>query len=123
MFRFETFWMREPNCEDIISSSWDSLQWGTPMFRVTQKIKAIRVALLQWGGSCAKGLIRSINTKRELLTNLELECHLDPANQQLSHARNAIRLELNELLAQENSYWHQRSRKILAFFNCVRYRV
>ena len=123
MFRFKAFWMHDPNYEDIIRSSWDSLQWGTPMFQVTQKIKAVRVALLQWEGDNARGLIHSINTKRGLLTNLELECHSDPANQQLSHARNAIRLELNELLAQENTYWHQRSRKILAFFNCVRYRV
>ena len=57
MFRFKAFWIRDPNCEDIIRSSWDSLQWGTPMFWVTQKIKAIRVALLQWGGGNAKGLI------------------------------------------------------------------
>ncbi|XP_075662915.1 uncharacterized protein LOC142632377 [Castanea sativa] len=46
MFRFEAFWMRDPNCEDIIRSSWDFLQWGTLMFRVIQKIKAVRVALL-----------------------------------------------------------------------------
>ena len=57
MFRFEAFWMRDPNCEEIIRTSWDSLQWGTPMFRVTQKIKAVRVALLQWGGGSARGLI------------------------------------------------------------------
>ena len=36
VFRFEAFWMCDPNCEDIIRSSWDSLQWGTPMFWVTQ---------------------------------------------------------------------------------------
>nr|POF22758.1 hypothetical protein CFP56_09735 [Quercus suber] len=108
MFRFEAFWMCDPNCEDIIKSSWDSLQWGTPIFRVTQKIKAIRVALLLWGGGNARGLIQSINTKRGLLTNLELECHLDPSNQHLSNARNAIRSELNELVAQENTYWLQR---------------
>ena len=36
VFRFEAFWMCDPNCEDIIGSSWDSLQWGTPMFWVTQ---------------------------------------------------------------------------------------
>ena len=32
IFRFEAFWMHDPNYEDIIKSSWDSLQWGTPMF-------------------------------------------------------------------------------------------
>ena len=55
-------------------------------------------------------LIRSINTKRELLINLELQCHSDPANQQLSNATDAIRLELKELVDQENTYWHQHSK-------------
>lgn len=80
MFRFQAFWMRDPNCEDIISFSWDFLQWGTPMFWVTQKIKVVRVALLQWRGGSASRLIRFFNTKRELLTNLELEFHSNPAN-------------------------------------------
>ena len=110
LFRFKAFWMHDPNCEAIIRSSWDSLQWGTPMFRVTQKIKAVKVALLQWGGSNAKGLIQSINTKRGLLTSLELECHSNPSNQQLAYARNAIRSKLKELVAQENTYWHQYSK-------------
>jgi len=33
---------------------------------------------------------------------------MDPSNQQLSNARNATKFELNELVAQENTYWHQR---------------
>ena len=71
----------DPNCEDIIMSSWDTLQWGTPMFRLTQKIKAVRVALFQWGGSNAREFIQSISEKRNLLTSLEFECQLDPSNQ------------------------------------------
>ena len=109
-FRFEAFWMCDPNYEDIIKSSWDTLQWGTPIFRLTQKIKAVRVALLQWGGSNARGLIQSILEERNLLTSLELECQSKPSNQQLSYARNAIKDELNELIAQENTYWHQYSK-------------
>lgn len=105
MFQFEAFWMHDLNCEDIIRNSWDSVQWSTPMFRVTQKKKAIRVALLQWGGGNARGLIQSINAKRTLLTSLELECQMDPSNQQLSIARNAIKFELNELVAKKNTYW------------------
>ncbi|KAF3967409.1 hypothetical protein CMV_008590 [Castanea mollissima] len=46
------------------------------MFRLTQKIKVVRVALLQWGGSNARGLIQSVSEKMNLLTSLELECHL-----------------------------------------------
>ena len=68
------------------------------------------MAFLQWGGGNARGLIQSINTKRGLLTNLELEFHSNPSNQQLANTRNAIKSELKELVAQENTYWHQRSK-------------
>ena len=62
------------------------------------------------GCSNARGLIHSISEKGNLLTSLELECQANPFNQQLSYARNAVRDELNELIAQENMYWHQRSK-------------
>ena len=58
-FCFEAFWMRGPNCEDIIRSSWDLFFWGTPMFKLTQKIKAVKMALLQWGGGNARSFIKS----------------------------------------------------------------
>lgn len=34
-FRFEAFWIRDPNCEDIIRLSWELLFWGIPMFKLT----------------------------------------------------------------------------------------
>ena len=80
------------------------------MFRVTQKMKAVRVALLQWGGGNARSLTQSISAKRNLLTSLEMDCPSDSANQQLSHARNVTKTKLNELIAQENTYWHQQSK-------------
>lgn len=80
------------------------------MFRLTQKIKAIRVALLQWGNGNARGSIKSIKAKRNFLTSLELECQADPLDQQLFYVCNVIRAKLNEPLAQENSYWHQHSK-------------
>ena len=84
--------------------------WGTPMFKLTQKIKAIRMALLQWGGGNARSLIKSIEVKRYLLAILETECQAKPSNQLLPQRRNSTRAELNELIAQENIYWHQRAK-------------
>ena len=68
------------------------------------------MALLEWGGSNVGVLIHSIYKKRNLLSGLELECQAEPFNQQLSYVRNVVRDELNELIAQENMYWHQRSK-------------
>lgn len=46
-FRFEALWTRNSDCEVIIRSSWDTPQWGTSMYHLTERIKAIWVALLQ----------------------------------------------------------------------------
>ena len=59
------------------------------MFKLTQKIKAVRMALLQWGGGNARSLIKSIEAKRYLLANLEMECQAEPSNQQLSQRQNS----------------------------------
>ena len=80
------------------------------MFKLTQKIKAIRMALLQWGGGNARSLIKSIEVKRYLLNILETECQAKPSNQLLPQRRNSTRAELNELIAQENIHWHQRAK-------------
>ena len=74
------------------------------MFELTQKIKSVRMALLQWGGGNARSLFKSIEVKRYLLANLEMECQVEPSNQQLSQRQNSTRAELNELIAQENIY-------------------
>ena len=55
-FRFEALWTRMPECEEVIRSSWDTPQWGTPMYCISQKIKAVRVALLHWGGGNVRSL-------------------------------------------------------------------
>ena len=86
-FHFEAFWMRDPNCEDIIRSSWDLFFFGTPMFKLTQKFEAVRMAMLQWGGGNARSLIKSIEVKKYLLANLETECQAEPSNQQLSQKK------------------------------------
>ena len=80
------------------------------MLKLTQKIKAIRMALLQWGGGNARSLIKSIEVKRYLLAILETECQAKPSNQLLPQRRNSTRAELNELIAQENIHWHQRAK-------------
>ncbi|XP_075654705.1 uncharacterized protein LOC142624853 [Castanea sativa] len=109
-FRFEALWTRNAECEAVIRSSWDIPQWGTPMYRLSQKIKAVRVALLQWGGRNVRGLFKSIAAKRKLLSSLESDCHLIPADSHRIQLRNATRAELNELICQEEAYWHQRSK-------------
>lgn len=76
------------------------------MYRLTQRIKAVQVALLQWGEGNVRGLFKSIAAKKKLLSSLEMDCHFNPSNSFRFQLRNATRVELNELIYQEKAYWH-----------------
>ncbi|XP_075649884.1 uncharacterized protein LOC142620397 [Castanea sativa] len=72
--------------------------------------KVFRVALLHWGGGNVRDLFKSIATKKKLLSSLEKECHDNPSNFSRIQLRNATKAKLNELIYQEEVYWHQRAK-------------
>lgn len=97
-------------CKKVIRSSWDTPQWATPMYCISQKIKAVRVASLHWGGGNVRSLFKSIAAKRKLLSSFERDCHDNPSDFSRIQLRNATRVELNELICQEEASWHQRAK-------------
>ena len=80
------------------------------MYCLTQRIKVVQVALLQWGEGNVRGLFKSIAAKRKLLSSLEMDCHSNPSNSFRIQLRNATRAEFNELVCQEEAYWHQQAK-------------
>lgn len=80
------------------------------MYCLTQRIKVVQVALLQWGEGNVRGLFKSIAAKRKLLSSLEMDCHSNPSNSFRIQLRNATRAEFNELVCQEKAYWHQQAK-------------
>ena len=69
-FRFENAWVKDPLCENVIAQAWASSFEGTKMFRVSQKIKACRVPLLQWNRARGSGRSKSIQDKKGLVTTV-----------------------------------------------------
>ena len=109
-FRFEAMWIMRDNCEEVIRSAWAHPQHDTKMFCLCQKIKACRVALLQWS---KQGILSLPRTIKALKTNLsDIDTHIQENWQDLARLaeRNEIRKKLNHLISQEEIYWRQRSR-------------
>ncbi|XP_048494703.1 uncharacterized protein LOC125494881 [Beta vulgaris subsp. vulgaris] len=46
-FRYFAMWKNAANFETIVQSSWNEMIVGTPMFRVTQKLKRVKIKLKQ----------------------------------------------------------------------------
>uniref|UniRef100_A0A2N9EM59 Reverse transcriptase domain-containing protein n=1 Tax=Fagus sylvatica TaxID=28930 RepID=A0A2N9EM59_FAGSY len=109
-FRFEAMWIKRENCEEVIRSAWAHPQHGTKMFCLCQKIKACRVALLQWSKQGIFSLPRTIKALKANLCDIDINIQENWQDHARLAERNGIRKELNHLISQEEIYWRQRSR-------------
>lgn len=67
------------------------------------------MALLTWSKSFGRRSKHRIAQLRELLNKLESECQEHPSKGDLIAQRTCVQKDLNLILAQEESYWRQRS--------------
>ena len=101
-FHMEEMWIKFPECEDIISSSWSEVGRASVTGTVQKKINTCVANLSKWshhkfGGN--RGRIDHLN--RELETHIHGRVILDKVTVQ------NIKAELNELLEGEETYWRQ----------------
>ena len=106
--RFEEKWSMHPDCEGLIREIWGrGTQNGSPMFKLFEKIKQCRVALVEW----SKAIFGNSKTKLQVM---QVE-HEDLSLQ--NNANNAQRIstlksEINTILHHDELSWRQRSRSI-----------
>jgi hypothetical protein len=105
-FHFEHAWLREDGCEEVIAQAWEVQHVGTHMFRLVQKIKQCRMALLSWSKSQARRLPKLIAEKQARLK----EIYGTAGNHVNKQEGRDLRRDLRCLLAKEEIYWRQRSR-------------
>ncbi|CAL9013278.1 unnamed protein product [Prunus brigantina] len=103
-FKFEAFWIADPECGDVIHKSWTmdngrrvETCWG-------RKQRRCRYELSKW----SRGKFSNAKLKTDVLTSkLELLQRDWEANER---SIEQIKMELNEVWGQEESFWKQRSR-------------
>ena len=105
--RFEEKWASHPECEQIIWEAWNGTNpTGSPMFRLFEKIKKCRMALVGWS--------RNMGSVRENIDGKyrELEALVEMNSANNIDQINRVRGEINALLLQDELFWRQRSRAI-----------
>jgi hypothetical protein len=105
-FRFEEMWTMDPSCEETVRQAWVRTQHGTPMYQVTEKIKASRADLKEWSFIHFGSVRYLIETKSQ---QLQREEALVPEAQNVPLLKK-LREELTVLFAKEEKMWKQRSR-------------
>lgn len=107
-FKFESMWCTSDSeeCGDVIVSSWNSSQGGSPQVALVQKLKQCKEALKPWSKRTFRNNLEKI---RSLKTQLG-EIQGKPYSVENFQRENQIREELELTLLREEMYQHQRSR-------------
>ncbi|KAK9951381.1 hypothetical protein M0R45_006828 [Rubus argutus] len=97
-FRFESFWLQHPECDQVVQSEWQSPFGGLPMFNVSQKIKSTCFSLDLWQRT-------TFRDRQERI--LEVRNHLaiildSPLSSSLAEENESLILRLQQLTSEHD---------------------
>ncbi|CAN6559258.1 unnamed protein product [Malus baccata var. baccata] len=104
LFRFEAFWAKEEECQNLVRSCWAHRQHDDGLVNWGRKLKVCRSRLSRWSGT---------KFKRRGLQIQDLLAQLDDLQREWGPNQDEIREKsqlIDDLRVQEESYWCQRSR-------------
>ncbi|XP_073121147.1 uncharacterized protein [Henckelia pumila] len=103
LFRFETHWITEPDCFEIIEKGW---QKENAVLTLQSRISACQETLLIWAGDRFRSIPNQIKEKRGTLNKLKTLSNWTASTQQILK----LEREIERLSMKEELYWKQRSR-------------
>lgn len=69
-FRYEEAWTEKEGCTEAVKVGWAAECNGSPMYLVTEKIKATRIRLLKWASRETRKIPGEIAATKDKLNNL-----------------------------------------------------
>uniref|UniRef100_A0A7N2LBZ8 Endonuclease/exonuclease/phosphatase domain-containing protein n=1 Tax=Quercus lobata TaxID=97700 RepID=A0A7N2LBZ8_QUELO len=105
-FWFEKMWLADKGCGNMVLRAWQVENHGTPMFKVTQKLKKCKKMLKSWSREHFGNVKNQIKKKKEELWKAEELA----ANEGSYDLVVSLKHELNFLLEKESPMWRQRAR-------------
>uniref|UniRef100_A0A803NQ77 CCHC-type domain-containing protein n=1 Tax=Cannabis sativa TaxID=3483 RepID=A0A803NQ77_CANSA len=106
-FRFEQFWLKDPDCSSIIAAHWNSSDTDQPLNSLLQNIAGCATALQNWHQNKYGSMGRDIAAAHQ--HSAKLHNVKSSATDHIQQMENADRI-LDDLLEKEELYWHQRAR-------------
>ncbi|CAL9007242.1 unnamed protein product [Prunus brigantina] len=103
-FKFEAYWVTDPECREVIHRSWNMHNGGGSVSCWNKKQRRCRYDLRKW----SRGKFSNARLKIDTL-NAELEVLQRDWEENVGRIER-VKLELNETWGQEEKFWKQRSR-------------
>lgn len=105
-FRFEGCWVRDVSSKDVVARAWGVDVRGSASFRLVQKFKATKVALVKWNREVFRKVQSRIKALQNRLTLIQMQ---EPSDSTWEAEQN-IQVDLSEALKQEECIRKQKSR-------------
>ena len=106
MFRFESMWLKDEQCEEMVSEAWERRKNMGTQNLFTQCMDECRRSLSSWNKNTFGHVGQKISTLQKKLQWLEGRRGGLVDMEEVEETR----VELNRMLAVEEDMWHQRSR-------------
>ncbi|KAH7859866.1 hypothetical protein Vadar_006435 [Vaccinium darrowii] len=108
-FKFESFWVTEVGCNEVIVDSWSRQQDGSLMFTVCKKLKVCKEMLKDWSRRTFGELRFRIDSAKEQLSVIQQRMEVGVSKDLLMEEKRILQV-LEDLWQKDAMYWHQRSR-------------
>ena len=105
-FHFEEMWLADRGCSDTVLRAWEISQEGTPMFKVSKKLRKCKKMLKSWSKDHFSNVKEQIAIKKKLLWKAKEEAAKGGSYGVVVQ----LWRELNVLLDKESKMWRQRAR-------------
>ena len=106
LFRFESMWLRDNQCDDLVIDAWEQGECMGGLYPLNTCLNECRDALTHWNKTTFGHAGRKISTLRKKLQVLENNGGPGVDMEEIHETK----LELNKMLMIEEDMWNQRSR-------------
>ena len=109
-FKFFNFWADHPDFIGLVKEAWSYEVFGTPMFRLTRKLKSVKATLKAFNFRSFSGLHERVVAARQALCQAQSAVLNSPSNPMLRENEKSCLKNYHDLAVAEEGFLKQKSR-------------
>ncbi|MQM00346.1 hypothetical protein Taro_033080 [Colocasia esculenta] len=110
-FRFFTMWAQHESFHSTVQNAWSLDAQGTPLFVLSQKLRAVKEALKVWNRNVFGRIHRRVHDAASVLHDAQEKLAADPMNNEYTAKENQAQEDYLHSLRMETSYARQRAKQ------------
>ena len=109
-FKFFNFWADHPDFIGLVKEAWSNEVFGTPMFKLTRKLKGVKAILKAFNFRSFGRLHERVMEAREALSQAQSAMLYSPSNPMLGENEKSCLKNYHDLAIAEEGFLKQKSR-------------